>query len=109
MTLPPQIEAFWQAYLATRGDRPAPPLDFDPVWQFGNLEVAGRVGQLVNAGIKTATSSLLWHLEQIGEPVPQVGACGIVADGASIPICILELTEVEIRPFNTVDAQLAHV
>ena len=72
MSLPPQLEAFWQEYLATRGD--LPPLDYDPIWQFGNLEVAGRVGQLVNAGIKTATSSLLWHLEQIGEPVPQVGA-----------------------------------
>ena len=108
MALPPQIEAYWQAYLATLGDHPAPPLDYDPIWQFGNLEVAGRIGQLVNAGIKTATSSLLWHLEQIGEPVPQVGACGIVADGENNPICIVELTEVEIKPFNVVDAQFAY-
>jgi uncharacterized protein YhfF len=107
MPLPPPIEIFWQGYLATRGDLPPPPLDYDPVWQFGNLEAAGRVGQLVNAGIKTATSSLLWHLEQIGEPVPQVGAHGIVADGAGTPICILELTEVAIIPFNEVDAQFA--
>jgi uncharacterized protein YhfF len=108
MSLPPQIEAFWQEYLATRGDLPPPPLDFDPVWQFGDLEAAGRVGQLTKEGIKTATSSLLWHLEQIGEPVPKVGACGIVADGENHPICILELTEVEIRPFNEVDAQFAY-
>jgi uncharacterized protein YhfF len=107
MTLLLQLEAYWQTYLATRGDLSPPPLDFDPIWHFGNLEVAGRVGQLVNAGIKTATSSPLWHLEQIGEPVPQVGACGIVADGAGTPICIPELTEVEIRPFNEVDAQFA--
>jgi uncharacterized protein YhfF len=107
MSLPPQIEAFWQAYLATRGDLPPPPLDFDPIWQFGNLEAAGRVGQLTKEGIKTASSSLLWHLEHIGEPVPRVGACGIVADGEHNPICILELTEVEIRPFNEVDAQFA--
>ena len=50
--------------------------------------------------IKTATSSLLWHLEQIGEPPVQVGSYGIVADRADTPICILELTEVEIKPFN---------
>ncbi len=107
MTLPPQIEAFWQAYLATRGDLPPPPLDDDPVWQFGNQEAAGRVGQLANAGIKTATSSLLWHLEHIGEQPPQVGSYAIVADGAGAPICIIEVTEVEIKPFNAVDAQFA--
>jgi uncharacterized protein YhfF len=108
MALPPQIEAYWQAYLATRGDLVPPPLDFDPVWHFGNLEVAGRIGQLVKASIKTATSSLLWHLEQIGEPVPRVGACGIVADGENNPICIAQVTEVEIKPFNAVDAQFAY-
>jgi hypothetical protein len=51
---------------------------------------------------------LLWHLEQIGELVPQVGACGIVADGENNPICILQLTEVEIKPFNEVNAQFAY-
>jgi uncharacterized protein YhfF len=107
MTLPPQIEAFWQAYLATRGDLPPPSLDPDPVWQFGDLEAAGRVGQLANAGIKTATSSLLWGLEYEGEQPPRLGDCGIVADGADTPICIIEVTEVEIKPFNEVDAQFA--
>jgi uncharacterized protein YhfF len=59
---------------------------------------------LTKEGIKTTSSSLLWRLEQIGEPVLQVGVCGIVADGENNPICILKLTEVEIRPFNEVDA-----
>ena len=97
-----------RTYLATRG-RPAPAaarLRSDLA--FRQSGGGWSVGQLVNAGIKTATSSLLWHLEQIGEPVPQVGACGIVADGAGTPICILELTEVKIRPFNEVDAQFAY-
>jgi uncharacterized protein YhfF len=81
MTLPPQIEAFWRAYLASRGDLPPPPLDPDPIWQFGDLEAAGRVGQLASAGIKTATSGLLWELEHEGEQPTRVGDCGIVADG----------------------------
>ena len=108
MNLPPPIESFWKAYLATRGDLSIPRLDPDPIWQFGNLEVAGRVGELVNAGVKTATSGLLWELEYDGGQLPHVGDCGIVADGAGTPICIVELTEVEIKPFNQVDAQFAY-
>ena len=54
-----------------------------------------------------ATSSLLWHLERIGERPPQVGSYAIVADGAGTPICIIEVTKVEIKPFNAIDAQFA--
>jgi uncharacterized protein YhfF len=108
MTLPPQIEAFWQAYLATRGDLPPPPLDPDPVWQFGDLEAAGRVGQLANQGIKTTTSALLWELTHEGVQLPQVGDYAIVADGVETPICIIEVTEVAVKPFNEVDAQFAY-
>jgi uncharacterized protein YhfF len=107
MTLPQPIEAFWQLYLTTRGELPPPPLDSDPVWQFGDLEAAGRVGQLVKAGIKTSTSGLLWEYEHNGEQLTQVGSYAIVADGAEDPICIIEVTEVEVRPFNEVDAQFA--
>src|SRR5687768_13442678 len=108
MTLPPQIETFWQSYLATRGDLPPPPLDSDPVWQFGDLEAAGRVGQLVKEGIKTTTSGLLWQYEHEGEQLTQAGDCAIVADGAETPICIIEVTEVTITPFNEVDEQFAY-
>jgi uncharacterized protein YhfF len=108
MTLPPQIETFWQSFLATRGDLPAPPLDPDPVWQFGSLEAAGRVGQLVDEGIKTTTSALLWELEHEGVQPPQVGDHAIVADGEETPICIIEVTEVTTIPFNDVDEQFAY-
>ena len=108
MALPPQIEAFWQAYLATRDNLPPPPLDPDPVWQFGNPEAAGRVGQLVNEGIKTTTSGLLWEMEHEGVQSTQVRDHAIVADGEKTPICIIEVTEVEIKPFNEVDEQFAY-
>jgi uncharacterized protein YhfF len=108
MTLPPQIETFWHAYLVTRGDLPPPPLDPDPVWQFGDLEAAGPVGQLANEGIKTTTSALLWELEHEGQQPPHPGDYAIVADGAETPICIIEVTEVEIKPFNAVDGQFAY-
>jgi uncharacterized protein YhfF len=38
---------------------------------------------------------------------PRVGDCAIVADGAGTPICIIEVNEVAIKPFNAVDAQFA--
>ena len=108
MPLPPQIETFWKAYLATRGGLPPPPLDPDPIWQFGDLEAAGPVGQLASAGIKTTTSALLWELEHEGVQSTQVGDYAIVADGTETPICVIEVTEVVTTPFNEVDEQFAY-
>ena len=58
-------------------------------------------------GIKTATSGLLWETEHDGLLPPQVGDCAIVTDGAGEPLCVIEITEVVIKPFNEVDAQFA--
>ncbi|MFO7538768.1 MAG: ASCH domain-containing protein, partial [Chloroflexota bacterium] len=60
------------------------------------------VGNLVRDGIKTTTSPLLWGLEHDAEPLPKVGDISIVVDGNGNPLCVIEYTEVEIRPFNTV-------
>jgi uncharacterized protein YhfF len=38
---------------------------------------------------------------------PQVGDLGIVADGAGSPLCIVEVTEIVIKPFNEIDDQFA--
>jgi uncharacterized protein YhfF len=57
--------------------------------------------------VKTTTSSLVWGLEYIGETLPKVGAIELIVDGTGAPLCIIELTEVEMKPFNTVDEQFA--
>jgi uncharacterized protein YhfF len=49
----------------------------------------------------------MWGLEQIGEPSPKVGEVAVVVDGEGQPLCIIEVTEVEIKPFNAVDEQFA--
>jgi uncharacterized protein YhfF len=46
-------------------------------------------------------------LEHIGEPLPKVGQIELIVDGNGDPLCIIELTEVEIKPFNAVDEQFA--
>jgi uncharacterized protein YhfF len=46
-------------------------------------------------------------LEHIGEPLPNVGQIELIVDGNGDPLCIIELTEVESKPFNAVDEQFA--
>ncbi len=48
-------------------------------------------------GVGTEASSL-----------PEVGQKTIVLDGNDDPLCIIETTEVEVRPYNEVDARFAY-
>ena len=103
-----QVEAYWQRFLATR------PAD-DPTHrhtyvaeQFGDTpELANSLAALVLEGIKTATCSALWEWEAEGSSIPEVGLKTIVLDGNDVPLCIIETTEVTVRPYNEVDAQFA--
>ena len=103
-----KIETFWQDYLSTLSEadrKNAPPYLVD---DFADTpEAATEVGKLVRDGIKTTSSSLLWGLEHERLPLPQVGEICVVVDGNGNPLCIIEMTEVEIRPFNTVDERFA--
>ena len=104
----PNIEPFWQAYLATLPAGARPRRYSDEIWTFADTrESKTKVGRLVKAGIKTSTSGLVWGLEHAGEAPPPVGGIAIVADGEGEPLCIIEVTEVEIKPFNAVDEQFA--
>ncbi len=109
MKQPNSIEAFWQRYISTLSEeaqKNAPPYIVD---QFADTpEAATSVGQLVRAGIKTTTSSLLWGLQHLGLPLPTVGKVELIVDGEGEPLCIIELTEVEIKPFHAVDEQFAY-
>ena len=108
MPLATAVEAFWQRYLSScspprsRDARPANVTDFGD-----SKEMADELGRLVQAGIKTATSGLAWGFEQSGEVPPVVGNVEIVVDGSGNPLCVIEITEVVTRPFNTVDEAFA--
>jgi uncharacterized protein YhfF len=77
----PEIEAFWQTFIATLPSSAFPTDDYQ-VWHFSDNEAsANKLGELVKAGKKT------WN---------------------GTPLCIILTTEVEIRGFNKVDAIFAY-
>jgi uncharacterized protein YhfF len=76
---------------------------------FGNTEhMANKLAELVLRGVKTATSSLLWTIEQENKPLLQVGGYSIVTNWEKVPVCVMETIELRIVPFKDVDAQFAY-
>ena len=105
-----QISEFWQSYLnSLPEDDPARGRPMPPAWGFGDgPEMADELGELVRRGIKRATCSSLWEMEHDGEPIPKPGDLSIILDGRGDPICIIETTEVEVKPLDAVDAGFAY-
>ncbi len=108
MNQPSKTELFWQSYLSTLPEEEQKNPPSYVVDQFADTpEAATSVGKLVRDGVKTTTSSLVWGLEQIGQPLPKLGKIELIVDGNGEPLCIIQLMEVEIKPFNAVDEQFA--
>jgi uncharacterized protein YhfF len=69
--------------------------------------MAIELTELMLAGTKRATASLVRDFETTGEPLPQPGDYVIVVDGAYKPCCIWQTTEVTIKPLIDVDEAFA--
>jgi uncharacterized protein YhfF len=70
--------------------------------------MADELGASIASGTKTATCSALWAYEAEGEPLPETSSKTIVLDGNGDPLCIVETTEVEVMPYDQVDARFAY-
>jgi uncharacterized protein YhfF len=104
-----RIEAYWQSYLDTLPpDSPVRDERYIAEGWGGSPQMADELGALISAGTKTATCSALWEYEAEREPLPQTGLKTIVLDGKGDPLCIVETTGVEVRPYDEVDAQFAY-
>lgn len=109
MAEPEKNRKFWEDYLQSLPPEAGKPELFDS-WAFGHTpEHADQLGALVLAGTKTATASLVWGYESGVEQFPQAGQYSLILDGAGDPLCILQTTAVEVRPFEEVDAVHAHL
>ncbi len=104
-----RIEAYWRTYLETLP--PGSPVRDEDYLAEGwgdSPEMADKLGALISDGTKTATCSALWEYEAEGEPLPETGEKTIVLGGNGDPLCIVETTEVAVRPYDEVDARFAH-
>lgn len=103
LTKTPATEAFFAAF------KGAARLEHDDyvVVSFGDgPELADELLELVLAGTKRATASLLRDYDD-GNPVPRADDFVVVVDGQGEPRCIWRTTKVEIGPLVGVDDAFA--
>jgi uncharacterized protein YhfF len=104
-----KVEAYWKRFLASLpADSPYRRRSYTAEKWGDYRELAEELGALIAAGTKTASCSSLWEWEAEGNPIPEVGLITIVLDWEGAPLCIIEAVEVEIKPYNQVDAQFAY-
>jgi uncharacterized protein YhfF len=104
-----RIEAYRRSYLETLPpDSPVRDEQYVAEGWGDTPEMADELGALISSRTKTATCSALWEYETEDEPLPEVGLKTIVLDGNGDPLCIVETTEVEVRPYDEVDARFAY-
>lgn len=97
---------FWTLACA---DHPGLPAEPPEAWAFGATpEQADELLAVVLAGTKTATASSWQDYADEDEPLPAVGDLSIVLDGAGEPRAVLEVTAVEVTPFDEVTAEHAY-
>ncbi|MDQ5830383.1 MAG: ASCH domain-containing protein [Actinomycetota bacterium] len=104
-----RIETFWQSYLDTLPeDSPIRAEEYVAEGWGDSPQLADELGALIAAGTKMATCSALWEYESEGSPLPEPGSKTVVLDGNGDPLCIVETTEVEVRPYDAVDSRFAY-
>ena len=103
------IQAFWQAYLDSLPLNVNKPEILPQYWHFTDNEAsANALAELTRKGIKQATAGALWSYQAEGEAIPQSGDLSIIINWQQEPVCLIETLQVEIKPFDQVDAQFAY-
>ena len=108
MNIPSSIATFWDAFCADAGeDRSA---RFFEAFHFDDNERdANALADLVLAGVKRATASLVWALESADGSPPPPGALSVVSYWDGMPVCVIETLGVEVLPFEQVSAEFAAI
>ena len=100
----PEHEAAWARFLDETGETGRPVY----IGPFGDgPDLADELLALILIDQKKATCSLArWYGGQ-GLNLPKAGDLSLILDGRGRPRCVIRTTQVEVRPFNTADAQFA--
>lgn len=80
-----------------------------PGWHLGGKGsgIEDHLAALVVRGQKTATCSWFEADKKEGEPLPRVGDRSYIMNSRDLPVCVIEVVEVEVKPFDEVDADFA--
>ncbi|EDY84586.1 conserved hypothetical protein [Verrucomicrobiia bacterium DG1235] len=99
---------YWNEYRSSVG---LPEQDeYEPlVDEFGdNPQTSDYLISLVLEGKKTATCGLIDEYQRDKYPIPKVGDQKILINGKREPVCVAEVTEVEIKPFSEINESFAY-
>jgi uncharacterized protein YhfF len=106
MSIPPHIAPFWQSFVQSQAEDPTPRF-FDAFHFDDNERSANELAQLVLAGRKRATASLVWSFEAASIPLPKGGDLSVVMNWANTPLCIIETQRVDVVAFDEVSEEFA--
>ena len=102
-----EIECFWREFCEAN-----PNVSTDETyqtWYFSNSpSTAAELADLVIAGKKTATASLVSVNELQPEVTPIEGGYSVVTDFLGAPKCVIRTEEVRLVAFDEVDERFAH-
>ena len=104
--IPPRVRPFWEKFVAALGRDPASRF-YEAFCFHDEPTVSDELAELVRVGQKRATASLLWVHEAERRPHPEPGALSIVTRWDGEPVCVIETTQVDVRPFEEVDGAFA--
>src|SRR5690349_12436242 len=91
------VERYWKHFLRSLPSGTVRPARYVESFWFGFTPADAReIAQLVLAGTKTATGSVVWANGSDGRSVPMPGDLSIVTLGGDDPVCIVETTELQI-------------
>jgi uncharacterized protein YhfF len=99
-----EVQRMWREFQQATGVAGEPAGAF----AFGDSpEMADSLADLVVHGPKRATAGLRLAFERDDEPLPRPGDHFVVVDGCGQPVCVIQTTDVQVRPLNQVDAAFA--
>ena len=98
-----EVKQFWQDFCLKHNLATDTKVD---AWAFGsNKKDADELAELVDKGIKTATTS---EYVPGDEDMPKNGDWNIILDGQGKPVCVVQDKVVEIVPYNQISAEHAY-
>ncbi len=98
-----EVKQFWQDFCLKHNLATDTKVD---AWAFGsNKKDADELAELVDKGIKTATTS---EYVPGDEDMPKNGDWNIILDGQGKPVCVVQDKVVEIIPYNQISAEHAY-